>query len=546
MPSVELIISVFLAMLVIASMLSLKARLPYTLVLVFVGIGLVTLSALEPGLFGLFGGQSIATQLNQLILGGNGNLFVGLVVPPLIFQAMMHTRSSDLKSVIRPSIVLATIGVVIATIVAGIVLWKVGGLSPATSFLFGAIIAPTDAATVLEVFRRAKVPSKLATLMDTEAAFNDATGVVVFSIVVTYIQLQGQLSYVAAIENFGLVFGGGLLIGLFVTFLAEILSSIINDRMSMILLSISVVYGSYAFASAFGFSGLVAVAVAGLYYGNLTVRTVIAPSTREAVKLFWELAAFLANSIAFLIIGLEVASYQIEQNNPLQFLSTFFPIILVAFFAVLVARFATVYPILSLFDKIGEKIPFNWRNVAMLGGMRGALSIALAFSVVPTILITAGDINTINSMVLGVAFISISIQAAFLFQYIKRAFPQEQNTKVEELNVRLSEAVSAIESLQKLKEEGKVSEEEFAVELERDKDNLGEVLSEIRSSTGTTDVLRSRASGLYTTVIALPMSKAYQTLRRNKMEKPIEKLIYKTAQESTKGNEEGAEEKNDE
>jgi len=522
LPSVELIISVFLAILVVASILSLKARLPYTLVLVFVGIALAGLSAAKPEISqvypafnstDIFGGQYIYNQLIGSQPGGG--LFVGLVVPPLIFQAMMHTRSSDLKSVIRPSIFLATLGVVIATIVGGLVLWKIVGLPETTSFLFSAVIAPTDAATVLEIFRRAKVPSKLSALMDTEASFNDATGVIIFSIVLISIELP-KVSLLGATENFALVFGGGVLIGLLVAFLSELLASLMTDRLSETILSISVVYGSYALATAFGFSGLVAVAIAGLYFGNLTIRSAMGPATREAITIFWEIAVFLANSVAFLVIGLATNIFQFAQ---------FFPFILVAFLAVTAARIASVYPILGLFDKIGEKIPMKWRNVAMLGGMRGALSVALAASIP----LTFADRDTIKTMVLGVAFISISIQAAILFRYIKRKFPEEQSVRAEELNVRLSKAVSAIEALQKLKEEGKISDEEFAFELEKDKDDLGEVLSEIHSSTDTAEIVRSRASGLYTTMFTLPMTRAMQVLKLNKMDKPIENLIDKTA-----------------
>ena len=91
-----------------------------------------------------------------------------IIVPPLIFEAMTHIQTPDLRAVIRPSIVLATAGVVVATLVGGLVLWKISGLPIAVSLLFGAIIAPTDAVTVLEVFRRSKVAPRLATLMDTE------------------------------------------------------------------------------------------------------------------------------------------------------------------------------------------------------------------------------------------------------------------------------------------------------------------------------------------------------------------------------------------
>ena len=100
----------------------------------------------------------VGTTLSQirsytLSLGTSegGGLFVGLVVPPLIFEAMIHIKSKDLKSVLRPTFALSTIGVVIATLVVGLLLWVVVGLPIYVSFLFAAIISPTDTATVLEI-----------------------------------------------------------------------------------------------------------------------------------------------------------------------------------------------------------------------------------------------------------------------------------------------------------------------------------------------------------------------------------------------------------
>jgi CPA1 family monovalent cation:H+ antiporter len=503
--SVELIIAALLGIMVLASFLSIRAKLPYTLVLVFLGIALAGSSV---SLF-FQGGQ-----IYQIFI--QNGLLVGVVVPPLIFEAMMHIRSSDLKAVIRPAIALATIGVVIATIVGGIVLWRFVGLSPAVSFLFAAIIAPTDAATVLEVFKRARVPSKLRALMDTEAAFNDATALVVFTIIFASVNAS-SVSLFTSVVSFALTVGGGLIVGLGVGFLAEITTSLISDRTSVTILTIAAVYGSYSLAVALGLSGLIAVAVVGLYFGNFTVRTTMAPATRESVILLWEVAAFLGNSIAFLLIGFSTSAFQFTFTTIYE--------LGVALLAVTIARAASVYPILGFFDRIGANIPRKWRNVAMLGGMRGALSIALAASLTASAALSLNDTASIRTMVLGVAFLSLSVQAGFMFRYIKSRFPEEQSIQVEKFNVRLSRAIAAIESLQKLKEQGKVSDEEFAAELERDKDELTDVIGDMQSMLGATEIMKARASSLYSALLAIPRSRAMNVLKNNKMETPIENLI---------------------
>ena len=57
----------------------------------------------------------------------------------------------------------------------------VAGLPLLVAFAFAALIAPTDAAIVIEIFKRVRVPKILSTLMESEAAFNDSTGAIVFS-----------------------------------------------------------------------------------------------------------------------------------------------------------------------------------------------------------------------------------------------------------------------------------------------------------------------------------------------------------------------------
>ena len=244
-----------------------------------------------------------------------------------------------------------------------------------------------------------------------------------------------------------------------------------SDKLTQTILTISVVYGSYALASSLGVSGLIAVAVVGLYFGNFTIRTAMGPSTRETITLFWQIAAFLGNSVAFLFIGFSTDIFRVAASIGL---------IVLAYLAVTAVRAASVYPILTIFDKFDSKIPLKWRNVSMLGGMRGALSIALAVSI-PVSVLSTSDESLLTTLVLGVAFISISIQAAALFRYIRRRFPAEQRATVESLNARLSKSASAIESLERLREEGGISDEEFTSQLENDREELQDIVKEINA-----------------------------------------------------------------
>ena len=495
-PSIELIVAAFLLMAFLAAVLSTRLKIPYTLILVLTGV-VITVVASS---FTLAGGsfENLISQLRslcaQLLQGGGGGLFVGLVVPPLIFEAMIHLRASDLRAVIKPSLALATVGVLIATGVGGLILWKVVGLSPDVSFLFAALIAPTDTVTVLEVFRRVNVPSKLSTLLDTEAAFNDATGIVLFTIILSTVGLQ-KVAVTQIVLNFGFTLGAGVLIGLAVAFLGELLTSLIADRVAETILAVAVVYGSYALATGIGASGLIAVAVAGLYFGNFTMRSAMEPASKEAVTAFWQIAAFLGNSIAFLIIGFETNIITLSQSVLL---------IAAAYAAVTIARAATVYPILAVFNKFGDKISSVWRNVAMLGGVRGALSIALVATITTSAVISKGDINTINTMVLGVAFVSIVFQVPLLFRYVRKKIPQTEVASETEIDEQFNLIASHMEEVRKLKSEGKISNEEFTKKIEENKKKLDELIATSPITVETRKIILARASALYKSFPKIP------------------------------------------
>ena len=471
MPAVETIIAGFLVLTVVVSIVSRRIHIPYTVMLVILGIALASLSASS-----IFGVNLI---FNNLVGGG---YFVALILPPLLFEAMMNIRSSELRSVINPALALATLGVVISTVVAGLALWTLAAIPLSTAFLFGALIAPTDTATVLEIFRRVKVPAKLSALLETEAGLNDATGIVVFSVVLASVTVS-RPSPIAATAEFALLLGGGVVVGLLVGFGSEVLSSLVDDSLSETIITVICVYGSYSLATYLGVSGLIAVTVAGLYFGNLTMQTTLVQKARGTVKSFWEIVAFVANSVAFLFIGLSTDVAQLVAGALA---------IGVAFLAVNLARAASVYPILGIFSAVKSKIPTSWRNVAMLGGMKGALSIVLLASIPSSI----EERDTITTMVLGVAFLSITLQGSLLFRYTDSRFPKSQKSAKKDADAKLSATLAELEELRRLKEKGSIPQDEFAFRMAQREKELAQLVEEMKVTNQTAKLLRSRWKGL--------------------------------------------------
>ena len=422
----EYVIPIFLAMIFAAALFSSRTNVPHTIVLLGFGIVISFLS---------FAGLEIVNIQHFKI---DPNLLIDFVIPPLIFEAMMNVDYKQFKAVRISALLLATVGVVLATLVGGFLMAYIAGLPLLVAFAFAALIAPTDAAIVIEIFKRLRVPKILSTLMESEAAFNDSTGAIVFSsIIATAFVSSGNailgsastspyslgssaitvsngsinLTIATGAIHFLVVFFGGAAIGLAIAAATHRLHPLMNDPFSETSLTVATVFGSVVLANSLGVSGLVAVAVAGLYFGNVTVKkeATMSKNVRAFAFTFWEMTAFFASSAAFLYLGISMNIVDVGEH---------LPIIALSFVAVLAARAAAIYPMLAATTRfIGENIPITWRHVIMLGGMRGAISVALVASLPPS-----NFKSILQTLTFGVVLLSLVIQYIALSKYVKKVF----------------------------------------------------------------------------------------------------------------------------
>ena len=133
----------------------------------------------------------------------------------------------------------------------------------------------------------------------------------------------------------------------------------------------------------------------------------------------------------------------------------------------------------------------------MLGGVRGALSIALAATITTSAVISEADLHTINMMVFGVVFISIMVQVPILFRYAGRKTPESEAFKETELDAQFTKVSQAIEEAHKLRSEGKISEKEFAERLDESKNELEMLITKSKVTLETRKILEARATILF-------------------------------------------------
>jgi monovalent cation:H+ antiporter, CPA1 family len=401
-----------------------RLRIPYTLGLVIVGFGLT-----------LIGTIPTVNIVPEIILA--------LLVPPLVFEAAFYLNWKDLRKEL-PLILLMTIpGVILTTLlVGGFVAFSTGILLP-YALVFGALIAATDPVAVVALFRSLGAPKRLQVLLEGESLLNDGTAIVLFNLMIA-IAIMGQFSFGKSIIQFIIVAGGGVLIGGIIGYIVSNFIGRIDSPLIETTLTTVLAYGSYLIAEyVFGVSGVLAVVAAGLAIGQIGPRG-MSPTTRIVVFNFWEYAAFIANTFIFLIIGLQINIHLLLDNA----LAIGWAIL-----AVLIARAVTVYGL----SWIGHNIPTKWKHVMFWGGLRGAISLALALSLP----INFPNRNQLQAMAFGVVLFTLLVEGLSMRSVLSRLGIIQQSETQREYNVKNARAIamrSAQASVLKLNKDGLISE----------------------------------------------------------------------------------------
>ena len=352
-------ITILILLLLVASGVSMSTRwirVPYTLLLVIVGLVISPLHFLP----------SVHISPDLILL---------IFLPALLFEASWNLKLDSLRENLVPILTLAIPGVLVSTSVIGFILHHTVGLSWQLALLFGSMISATDPVSVLALFKKLRLPARLTSIVEGESLLNDGTAVVVFRIILgitasAAVSPPSELLW-SSFREFAFVVFGGLAVGAAIGFTASTLTSHFDDHLLEITLTTIAAYGSFLLAEAFHVSPVIAVLLTGLVIGNYGRQVGMSATTQVAVNSFWEYAAFVVNSLVFLLTGLEIQLSVLTHN---------LPSIGWAVLSILLARTASVYGLIPWLRMITPPIPFRWQHVLFWGGLRGSLSIALVLS----------------------------------------------------------------------------------------------------------------------------------------------------------------------
>ncbi|TMF40703.1 MAG: sodium:proton antiporter [Chloroflexi bacterium] len=293
---------------------------------------------------------------------------------------------------------LATFGVFFTVALIGALAHFALGLDWASGFLLGSIVAATDPIAVVNLLRQLGAPRGLEAILDGESLFNDGTGVAVFAAVLGTI-LTGHPSFVDAGTRFLYVTIAGIVIGVASGAAAVVFLRLVQDAELEILITLVLAYGSYLAADVIHASGVVSVVCAGLVVARYGSRTGRLKGTQ--LHGFWSLLAFVLNAVLFLIVGIALPTHRLLDVAGLA---------LGAYLIMFAARVLPVYGLLGLTDPRGSSIPWRWRHMTVWGGLRGALSVALALSVAAY----PGVNPNVSVIAYGMVVLSLIVQGGLL------------------------------------------------------------------------------------------------------------------------------------
>jgi monovalent cation:H+ antiporter, CPA1 family len=352
--------------------LAAKLRLPPAVLLAGFGIAIGAASSLVP--HGVF--SAAILTFKELPLSSETIIYVFL--PLLVFEAGI---TSDVRRILEdaaPILLLAIVATLVTTAAIGIALLPIAGVPLVVCLLLGSVVATTDPAAVIAIFRDVGAPARLTRLVEGEALLNDAAAISLFVVLLRMIVSGRELNIGAGAQEFITSFLGGAALGIFAgRALLSAIPWLRNDRLAEASLTVALAYLAFiAGERLFHVSGIVTVLVAGLTVSALG-QARIAPHSWNFLSDLWEQIAFWARSLVFVLASILVPKLLLD----LDLHDVLLTVVLIG--AAFTARLAVLFvllPPLSFFN-LTEPISTPYKLTIAWGGLRGALTLALALAV---------------------------------------------------------------------------------------------------------------------------------------------------------------------
>ncbi|XP_028752601.1 sodium/hydrogen exchanger 8-like isoform X1 [Neltuma alba] len=351
-------------------------RVPYTVVLLIIGVGL---GSLEYGTHHQLGKIGNGIRLWSKIDPG---LLLAVFLPPLLFEGSFSMEFHQIKWCIAQMILLAGPGVLLSTFCLGSVLkltfpynwsWK-------TSLLLGGLLSATDPVAVVALLKELGACKKLTTIIEGESMMNDGVAMVIYTLFYRMV-LGESFNWVAIIKFLSEASLGAVGIGLAFGVASVLwLGYIFNDAVMEITLTLAVSYVAYFTAQeGADVSGILTVMTLGMFY-SAVARIAFESDGPESLRHFWEMVAYISNTLIFILSGVIIAEGILNGSSVTADGKSWANLFLLYAY-VQASRCIVVgalYPFLSYFGH-----GLDWKEAVFLvwSGLRGPVSLSLSLSV---------------------------------------------------------------------------------------------------------------------------------------------------------------------
>jgi CPA1 family monovalent cation:H+ antiporter len=352
-----------------------RLRIPHAVLLAAVGCAIGAVVAGSHGHVGVAVADDVLKALGAFNLTADAFLYIFL--PALLFETAINVDVRRLVDDIAPVLLLAVIGVLVSTFVVGVALWPMAGIGLLGCLLLGAILATTDPVAVVAVFRDIGAPRRLSLLVEGESLLNDAAAIALFGLITAVLTGAAEASLVGAAGQFVGDFAGGIAFGCLIGWIAcRILPSLSEHQLAEATLTLSLAYFTFVLGEHYlHVSGVVAVVAAGLVV-SAEGRRRLPPSNWEALERTWQQIGFWASSLIFLLAAMMVPA-SLAGASWLHL-----GLLVALILAATAARAITLFGLLPILSALGlsQRVSTNQKLVILWGGMRGAVSLALALA----------------------------------------------------------------------------------------------------------------------------------------------------------------------
>ncbi|KAB2090470.1 hypothetical protein ERO13_A03G113800v2 [Gossypium hirsutum] len=352
-------------------------RVPYTVALLIIGLGL---GSLEYGTSHKLGRIGDGIRLWNNI---DPDLLLAVFLPALLFESAFSMEVHQIKRCMAQMVLLAGPGVIISTFCLGFALkitfpyewnWK-------TSLLLGGLLSATDPVAVVALLKELGASKKLSTIIEGESLMNDGTAIVVYQLFFKMVNGE-SFSWDAIIGFLAKVALGA--VGLGIAFgIASVLwlGFIFNDTVIEITLTVAVSYVVY-FTGQEGIevSGVLAVMTLGMFYAAVA-KTAFKGDGQQSLHHFWEMVAYIANTLIFILSGVVIAEGILGNDKIFQNNGNSWGYLILLYIFVQVSRCIVVgvlYPFLRYF---GYGLDLKEAAILIWSGLRGAVALSLSLSV---------------------------------------------------------------------------------------------------------------------------------------------------------------------